>query len=766
VVVSAFCGIRRNATPVEPVVTCMPNTSGDLGRARAASRPTATRTRRVVLAAVAAAAAAFPAAAGVDVHAATPAKGSIDGSAPVTWDFNAIGGPMGGTDTYDLAVHLPGPDKDFYAPERRVGTVHAAVLTVTLTWDDTSPDQAVALSATDDADAKAAAQGSDTLAASNDGSNTNVFVIQNPHNTSYTLTASNFSGNSSSAIDVHARATLQLVNLAAQPQPAAPQGAAKFDTYHIPLDLMPETTWEQQVVGGRAFGEPSVGVNPNTDAVMYQAGMYTIRTTFNDAAKPARPTFTQVNATPFTDSASEDAILYVDRATGRTVVSQLTAECSLSAVSDNDGASWTPAAKPCQTPPAVDHQTIGAGPFASPLPNPAPVYPSAMYYCSQNIAEAECAVSADGGLSYGAGVPMWTSAQCFGLHGHIKVGPDGSAYVPDKACGAPECLIVTSPAGPNCHPAFAASSNNGLSWTVHTITDGHTRLFNTGDPSIGIGAKGTMYFGYGDRDGHPKVAVCTPQGATCGASVDVGGAYHIVNTEMATVVAGDDNRAAFAFLGSTMPGDDQQNAFHGTWHLYVAMTYDGGAHWTTTDTTPDAPVQRGCIEFNATCDRTRGSSDQRNLLDFNDLTIDREGRVIAAYTDGCQPDLGPPAKHGTCLDDATRLSGLNPEIEGPAMARQSCGLTLYASRGGCGRDDPHQPERQRHGRAECRDAGSRRHAQHGCNARRVHRRAAQRDQRRCTGRRRAAAAHEAGAVTAQGRATAADGQQAQLARTA
>ncbi|HEV7677545.1 MAG TPA: hypothetical protein VGQ42_03140 [Candidatus Dormibacteraeota bacterium] len=55
-----------------------------------------------------------------------------------------------------------------------------------------------------------------------------------------------------------------------------------------------------------------------------------------------------------------------------------------------------------------------------------------------------------------------------------------------------------------------------------------------------------------------------------------------------------------------------------------------------------------------------------------------EGRVIAAYTDGCQPDLGPPAKHGTCLADATRLSGLNPEIQGPAMARQSCGLTLYA----------------------------------------------------------------------------------------
>ena len=118
--------------------------------------------------------------------------------------------------------------------------------------------------------------------------------------------------------------------------------------------------------------------------------------------------------------------------------------------------------------------------------------------------------------------------------------------------------------------------------------------------------------------------------------------------------------------------------FMGTWHLYVAVTYDRGRHWTTTDATPEAPVQRGCIEFNASCPSTRGSDDQRNLLDFNDLTIDREGRVLAAYTDGCQPDLGPPKKHGTCLADATRLSGLAPEIQGPAMARQTCGRGLYA----------------------------------------------------------------------------------------
>jgi len=630
---------------------------------------------RALLGAVAVVAAALPATFSTGAHAATPGSGAIDGSAPVSWDFSGLGGPGGGTDSYALTVKLPAPGKSYYAPDPRTGSVHAAVLAVTLTWSDSSPDQALGMSATDPGGNSA---GNDTLATSNDGSNTNLLVIENPLDTTYTITGMNQLGASSSAVSAHAVATLQLTDLAAQPQPAPPAGAPGFVDYHIPLSLMPPRAEESLYLGGRAFGEPTIGVDPKTDAVMYQAGLYTIRTTFSDATRPATATYTDVSATPFTTTASLDAILDVDRGTGRTIVSQLTGACSLSAVSDDDGATWTPAAKPCETPPAVDHQTIGAGPFAAPLPNPGAAYPDAVYYCSQNVAEAECALSLDGGTTYGAGVPMWTSSDCFGLHGHIKVAPDGTAYVPNKACGAPECLIVTSTAGPSCHPGFAVSSDDGASWTVHTIADGHMRYFDTGDPSIGIGARGTVYFGYGDRDGHPRIAVCTPGGASCSPSVDVGAAYHVVNTEMPTVVAGDDDRAAFAFLGSTMPGDDQQSSFTGTWHLYVAMTYDGGRHWTTTDATPDAPVQRGCIEFNASCPSTRNQNDQRNLLDFNDLTLDREGRVIAAYTDGCQPDLGPPQGHGPCLTDATRLSGLAPEIEGPAMARQACGPGLYA----------------------------------------------------------------------------------------
>jgi hypothetical protein len=650
-----------------------------------------------------------------NAFAATPSQGTVSVAQPATWKFGPAGGPSGSTDSYKLTVKLPKSESTLYGPNRRTGTDYAAVLTIRLTWKGSAPDDALALTAKDKSGKSV---GDDTTAATNQGGDVNLFTLQDPRSQTYTVTVSNFNGNSTTAVPSKAVASLQVVHLGAFAQPGSPRNAPGFSVYHIPLKLMPPLPEEKVALGGRAFGEPSIGVDPKTNATMYQAGLYTMRAKFDDSTSPAGVKWTNVSF-PLTHTASEDAILDVDRHTGRTIVTQLALACSLSAYTDNDGASWTPAAKACQTPPAVDHQTVGVGPFAPPLTGT--IYPDAVYYCSQNVAEAECALSLDGGNTYGQAEPMWTSSQCFGLHGHIKIAPDGTAYVPNKACGAPECLIVTSTATPDCHPGFAVSTDDGTTWTIHVIKDQHSRYYDTGDPAIGIGSKGTMYFGNNDASGRPMITACTDHGNTCGRSVNVGARYHIQSTEMPTVVAGDDNRAAFAFLGSTTPGDDQQNnvqvtdsggkvvnkvfpwyTFMGTWHLYVATTYDGGKHWTTVDATPTTPVQRGCIEFDGTCPSSRGSDDQRNLLDFNDLTIDAKGRIEAAFTDGCQPDLGPPKHHGTCLKDATRLSGLNPQIQGPAVARQSCGRGLYARYDGvmkpCARPAGHRTHHRGHHR--------------------------------------------------------------------
>ncbi|MDP6200598.1 MAG: hypothetical protein QF531_07455, partial [Candidatus Poseidonia sp.] len=51
----------------------------------------------------------------------------------------------------------------------------------------------------------------------------------------------------------------------------------------------------------------------------------------------------------------------------------------------------------------------------------------------------------------------------------------------------------------------------------------------------------------------------------------------------------------------------------------------------------DDPVQVGSICLNSGDCRDIGGSN-RNLLDFNDLHIDREGRVYVAFADGCTGD--------------------------------------------------------------------------------------------------------------------------------
>jgi hypothetical protein len=402
-------------------------------------------------------------------------------------------------------------------------------------------------------------------------------------------------------------------------------------------------------------GEPSIGYDPKTDKVMFQSGTTTARVDF--AQSP--PSWTDV--TEPTAVTSLDPILFTDRATGRTYSSQLLLACSKMALSDDDGASWLPS-QGCGVGTAFDHQTVGGGPYSSGGLGGVSSYPNAVYYCAQASVAASCAISRDGGVTFGPGVPIYTVEQCGqGLHGHLKVAPDGTAYVPVFDCGGKQAVTV--------------SKDNGTSWNVEQVPGSTTQ--DESDPHLGIGSKGTLYFGYqgadgtdlGDKgyaghafsEGHPWISV-RPAGSTSwNAPVDVGAALGIKNIQFPEVFAGDDNRAAYAFLGTTTAGDDQAPDFKGVWHLYVAYTYDGGATWTTVDATPTDPVQRGCIWLQG------GSSDCRNLLDFNDITIDNQGRVLVAYADGCT---------GQCATDA---SDYTDKSSLGTIARQEQGLGLLSA---------------------------------------------------------------------------------------
>jgi hypothetical protein len=405
---------------------------------------------------------------------------------------------------------------------------------------------------------------------------------------------------------------------------------------------------------GTRAGEPSIGVNWNTDNVFFQSYTQTLRVSFDDSIAPAAATWADKSGQPpsCTAAVSLDPILFTDRDTGRTFESQLAANPALNSLTcftDDDGETWTPS-QGGGFGSGIDHQTIGGGAF-SPLDPIGPVtpYPNAVVYCSQDIADALCSVSHDGGLTFKPAVPIYTVADCGGLHGHVKVAPDGTIYVPNKNCGGQQGVVV--------------STDGGLTWSVRRVP-GSTA--GASDPSVGIGSDGTVYIGYQDSSGHPMAAVSRDRGDTWSTPLDVGWTVGLQNVVFPAVVAGLDDRAAFAFHGTPSPGDFQAANFRGEWHLYVAHTYDGGASWMTVDATPRDPVQRGCIWLRG------GSNPCRNLLDFMDATVDFQGRVLVGFADGCiracvtTPDPAPGSdgyrtqlatiarqSHGPTLKDAT-----------------------------------------------------------------------------------------------------------------
>jgi hypothetical protein len=434
------------------------------------------------------------------------------------------------------------------------------------------------------------------------------------------------------------------VELVAKPAPAAPGTGTppSYVNYQPPAGSKLGTT----------AGEPSIGANWKTGKALFQSNTQTLQVAFNDTVKPATATWQarSANLPNCTAVTGLDPILWTDSKLGRTIESQLLANPvvnSLSCYTDNDGDSWTPT-QGGGVGQGVDHQSIGGGPYVAALAPLLGSYPHAVYYCSQSIAAATCARSDNGGLTYGPSMPVYTIADCGGLHGHVKVGPDGTVYLPNKNCGGQQ--------------GFAVSTDNGMTWTIRKVPGS---IAGDSDPSVGIGADGTVYFGYQNGDGHPRVAVTRDRGLSWTDDQDISAPFGIQNTVFPAVVAGDADRAAFAYLGTPTAGNYQDAAFAGQWHLYIAHTYDGGKSWVTTDATPTDPVQAGCVWLGG------GSNPCRNLLDFMDATVDAEGRLLVGYADGCTLAC---ATNPSPADDPA--NGYHTELA--TIARQADGKRLFA----------------------------------------------------------------------------------------
>ncbi len=440
-------------------------------------------------------------------------------------------------------------------------------------------------------------------------------------------------------------------------------------------------------------GEPSIGSNWNTGNVLTMSRLRANRTVFDDSTSPADP----VSGVSWTSVAIPnivtgfDPILFTDQLTGRTIGGELVVAGGATdgAVTDDDFISQTANFTTGGAVQGFDHQTIGGGPPKVDATNPILVarqpitsYPHLFYYASQQIAYGSVSTSFDGGNTYGTAVTAYTTAECNGLHGHLRVAPDGTVYLPNKNCGGKAAVVV--------------SEDNGLNWSIRPLPDSSS---GDNDPSVGIGAGGRVYVSYTASNKHPRVAVSDDKGLTWRDDFDLGEGTtpNLTAAVFPAVVAGDNDRAMVFFLAtdSTNPNDptgtdgvdetgadpDLTDNFLGTWYPYVAYTCDGGQSWSVTKADNDPlnpglknPVQQGVVCTNGTTCPDDGTHDTRNLLDFNDFTVDSRGRGLAVYADGCNFDDG-------CIsvpDHSVDRNG-NQSTSRLTIIRQRGGMRLFSA---------------------------------------------------------------------------------------
>lgn len=578
-------------------------------------------------------------------QAATPPSGTLSPSTPeltYTYGPNVVSNPSG---TAELTCQSPvAPCDDFaLTVDIPVGTP-ATTMTITTTWAAAADDYDIYLLNAQGVEAGSAAG----------ATNPETFTVPAVSGT-YTVRVVPFAVTGSTAT------TTITLNAA-----AGGGGGSTPGPVVVPASGLAPRFKIHVATGGLApdAGEPTVGYNPLTKRAMFiaftQANRITFKENFpvpadalNDTLPESCDALWEDKSGLITTLNTLDPLMYTDKVTGRTFNSQLSGANSLFEYSDDDGENWTPG----QIGPAnggADHQGMVSGPYPAnfPVPEAARPFPNAFYYCSQSVATAFCARSDDGAQTQGPGFPF-KNLDCAagGLHGHPQVAPDGTLYIPD----ASPCISSTGFDGSSEKVIVHRSLDAGVTYEQFPLPE------STGgagsDPSIGIATDGTVYYCYENADGRARMAVSKDRGETWINDTDIGAAAGILYSRFPAAIAGDPDRAACAFLGTTTEGPSASLAFEGVWHGYVATTYDGGETYHLVNVTPGDPVQGfGGVGPDGT---------NRNLLDFNDLEIDERGRTLFAFADGC---VG-----GCVLDPAA-----NSFAAKGTLVRQSGGRTLLA----------------------------------------------------------------------------------------
>ena len=349
---------------------------------------------------------------------------------------------------------------------------------------------------------------------------------------------------------------------------------------------------------------------------------------------------------------TSDPYGWVDPITDRVFgVQMIGLETSWICWSDDDGESWLGNPHDSGTTPINDHIKLATGPWTSSgygalgQITGSTIYETAVYYCYNKLAGIFCFTSLDGGATFELGGQIFGLATTNGgLHGAISTAPDGTVYVTPR--------VET--------PTVIVSKDNGLSWFERTMGEDVGTPYPRKNSEVAADTDSNAYHVWTGPGGTDGEGTYHGEGIFMSRSTDSGETWEqdsirispveVVSYAFPQIDAGDPGRIAVMYLGSENASElGQPNLDGGPWdgnahyansnvsyHLYVTYSLnalDENPVFHTLRVTDD-PVQVGSICLNSGDCRDIGGSN-RNLLDFNDLHIDREGRVYMAFTDGC-----------------------------------------------------------------------------------------------------------------------------------
>ena len=422
--------------------------------------------------------------------------------------------------------------------------------------------------------------------------------------------------------------------------PAQDKTVFVTDSTGMPVDVAPlDMEFFASSVGEDA-AEPSIGIT-STGCIFFIAFEKVMRSCDYGGSWEEKQDPIQCSPT------TSDPYGWVDPITDRIFnVQMIGLETSWICWSDDDGETWLGNPHDSGTTPINDHIKLATGPWTEPgLANwygtigqvtSSTIYETAVYYCYNKLAGIFCFTSFDGGASFWAGGQIVGLATTNGgLHGAISTAPDGTVYVTPR--------VET--------PTVIVSKDNGFSWFERTMGEDVGTPYPRKNSEVSTDSESNAYHVWTGADEGIYLARSTDSGESwTQESIRISPA-EVISTAFPQTDAGDPGRFAVTYLGSENTsllnesnldgnpwdgnGHYAPNEVH--YHLYVTFSLnalDDEPVFHTRKLTTD-PVQVGAICLNSGDCRSDQGGSNRNLLDFNDLHIDNQGRVFIAIADGC-----------------------------------------------------------------------------------------------------------------------------------